>query len=40
MWSKNDLLEISKKTGLKRHQVYKWLWDQRNHAKTENQLNY
>jgi hypothetical protein len=29
-WSKNQIKEISIKTGLKENKVYKWLWDQRN----------
>lgn len=29
-WSKNQIKEISQKTGLKENKVYKWLWDQRN----------
>ena len=29
-WSKNQIKEISIRTGLKENKVYKWLWDQRN----------
>ena len=29
-WSKNQIKEISQRTGLKENKVYKWLWDQRN----------
>ena len=29
-WSKNQIKEISVRTGLKENKVYKWLWDQRN----------
>ena len=29
-WSRNQIKEISQKTGLKENKVYKWLWDQRN----------
>ena len=29
-WSKNQIKEISNRTGLKENKVYKWLWDQRN----------
>ena len=29
-WTKNQIKEISLKTGLKENKVYKWLWDQRN----------
>ena len=29
-WSKNQIKEISQKTGLKENKVYKWLWDQKN----------
>lgn len=29
-WSKKQLKEISKNTGLMENKVYKWLWDQRN----------
>ena len=29
-WSKNQIKEISRKTGLQENKVYKWLWDQRN----------
>ena len=29
-WTKNQIKEISQKTGLKENKVYKWLWDQRN----------
>ena len=28
-WSKDTLLEVSKKTGLSEAQVYKWGWDQK-----------
>jgi hypothetical protein len=28
-WSKETLLEVSKKTGLSEAQVYKWGWDQK-----------
>ena len=29
-WSKEQIKEISQKTGLKENKVYKWLWDQKN----------
>lgn len=28
-WSKETLLEVSRKTGLSEAQVYKWGWDQK-----------
>jgi hypothetical protein len=28
-WTKETLLEVSKKTGLSEAQVYKWGWDQK-----------
>ena len=28
-WSKDNMLEVSRKTGLSEAQVYKWGWDQR-----------
>ena len=27
-WNKDDIIEISKKSGLTHYQVYKWFWDQ------------
>ena len=29
-WTKNQIKEISEKTGLKENKIYKWLWDQKN----------
>ena len=29
-WSRDQIKEISERTGLKENKVYKWLWDQRN----------
>ena len=29
-WNRNDIKEISEKTGIKETKVYKWLWDKKN----------
>ena len=34
-WSTHDLKSLQKATGLSKHQVYKWLWDQRNLQRIE-----
>lgn len=34
-WSKQDITELSRRTGLTESQVYKWSWDFRKKARTE-----
>lgn len=31
-WSKEDIIEVSLKTGLNKNKIYKWLWDKKNKA--------
>jgi hypothetical protein len=38
-WSKDTMLDVSKKTGLSEAQVYKWGWDQKRKKYGDDQMN-